>query len=265
MGAMPEYSRWLIPRGNEFKPSASAVAGLVQRLRKDRWIVDLPGLPKCRFEGAREKFAAATGGLAVRTVDNTFGQDARAKLVASTEPQPQDLTADWLEAPQRDELRLVWPVDIEEGTLQFPLSLGPPKGEPGERIRYDLEVQLSSDYVYPVARNIGPIPTDCSCGEDLAFEWDEDELVPAFTESSGIFATCEACCRTFEPGAGSATLTRPFDGLSSEVRGGAAYRFALKWKSRQYAAEPLLAFHRDLVALVEDEFGRGFFEVGSLS
>jgi hypothetical protein len=257
------YRRWLIPKGNQFRPGAAKVADLVTRLRKEKWIADAATLPKLRF--APSSLAAKTGGMAIRTVDKKPGDDARTMHLAQADPQPWELTAEWLDAPEHEDLRLVWPVDLgEDGVLKYPLSLVPGR-EKGQGWELTVEVHWSSDYVYPVSENIGLIPTVCSCGEDLAFEWDEEEVVPAFTESTGIFATCEACCRTFEPGRGTATLTPPFGAAPSELRGGAAYRFAIALTSRAYAEDPALAFHRDLVALVEDEFGREFFELGSLS
>ena len=260
------YCRWLIPKGNEFRPSAAAVAGLVAQLRSKKWVADASDLTSCRFDGAIERLAASTGGLAVRTIDNTFGDDRSAGLLASAEPLPQELTAEWLDAPSREELRLVWPVDRkgELAPMVYPLSLFPSSGAEDKFAAYTLEVHLSSDYVHPEARDIGSIPTECTCGEDLAFEWDTDELVPAFAGSSGIFSSCEACCRSFDPSAATATMTRPFDGEKVTVRGGAAYRFAIKFASQFFVKDASLAFNRDLVKLVEEKFGREFFEVGSV-
>jgi hypothetical protein len=259
------YSRWLVPKGNEFRPSAAGTASLVERLRKELWIATPSNLAGFRFEGPIEKLAAATGGYAVSTVDNDFGDDARARVMAGREPQPRELTADWLDEADREELRLVWPVSRlakEASPLVYPLTIAPASSD--ELLRYALEIHLCHDYVYPVAKGIGLIPTECSCGEELSFEWDPDELVPAFTDSSGIFWSCEACCRTFEPPGATATLIRPFDGASQVVRGGAAYRFALKFTSTSYAENANLAFAPALVTLVENEFGRDFYEFGAI-
>lgn len=257
------YERWLIARGNSFSPAAASVVKLVERLRKERWLVEpTPSeLAKLHFEGKRESFARSTGGYAVKTVENRFGSDVSAKIAASTEPLPALLTADWLEDSTREELRLVWPVSSDAPlALQYPLSIAP---EAGARIRYALEVHRADEYVYPTADAIGPVPTTCRCGEDQAFEWDDEELVPAFGASSGIFAECEACSRTFEPSKGNAVLTNPFDGSTAEVPGGAAYRFAIKVDCGTcFTPDAKLAFHPALVALVENEFGRQFYEVG---
>ena len=264
------YSRWLIPKGNEFRPGATSLAGLVQHLRKDRWIVDASTLASCRFEGPLQAVAAATGGLARKTVDKAFGEGARARVGAGAEPQPWDLSADWLDDPEREDLALVWPVHRKRAAsvdhpLAYPLSILPKPNECGECAPYVLELHRSSDYVYPEADDIGELETECPCGEDLAFAWDEDELVPAFARSTGIYASCVECARTFEPAKKTATLIRPFDGARSTVAGGAAYRFALKIESETFVAHPALAFAEALVSLVEDHFGRDFVQFASVS
>ena len=256
---MGVYERWLIARGNVFLPSAATVAKAIERLRAERWIVDPAAgdLAKLRFDGKREERARATGGYAVKTVENTFGDDIEAKLAASTEPLPNEITTDWLADDDREEIRLVWPVSSEEAPVSCPLSRRP-DGNAG----WVLELHRAPEYVYPVAKNIGPLPTECRCSEDLSFEWDDAEVVPAFESSTGIFAECDECSRTFDPSKGSATIKNPFDGSKETVPGGAAYRFALKVVCKDYVEDAALAFAPELVVLVEKEFGRSFYEVG---
>jgi hypothetical protein len=256
-----EYERYLLPKGSVFSPSAAAVAKLVEHLRKDKWIADpaSPEYAKLRFREGRAKAAAKTGGYSVITVENTFGDDLRARLAATTAPLPLALTAAWLDDPEREELRLVWPVDTDEVPVRYPLTR-----RPEGSVLYALELHRAHDYVYPVRDTLAPIPTACLCGEDLGFHWDEDEVVPAFGASSGIFAECEACSRTFDPAKGTAAVTHPFDGSKIDVRGGAAYRFALKVDcGKCFVPDAELAFAPELVALVEDEFGREFWELGT--
>ena len=257
-----EYERWLIAKGNVFSPSAPTVAKFIERLRADHWIVDPASndLAKLRFRGKRTEQASATGGYAVRAVENRFGKDIAAKLAASTEPQPSAITAAWLAEPSREELRLVWPVDGDEPLpVKYPLSR-----KPEGAVSYALELHRSEEYVYPISDTIDPIDTECACGEDLEFEWDPDDVVPPFGASTGIFAECEECSRTFDPAKRSAIITNPFDESREEVRGGAAYRFALKVACGQcFVGDPKIAFAPELVALVEKEFGRSFYEVGS--
>jgi len=255
---MGVYERWLVARGNVFLPSAATVAKVIERLRAERWIVD-PGsadLAKLRFEGKHGERARATGGYAVKTAENTFGEDLDAKLAATIEPLPKEVTTDWLAHDEREEIRLVWPVTSDDAPVKYPLSRRP-DGNAG----WVLELHRAPEYVYPTAKNIGPIPTECRCSEDLSFEWDEDEVVPAFESSTGIFAECDECSRTFDPSKGSATIKNPFDGSKDTVPGGAAYRFALKVVCTEYVEDAGLAFAPELVALVEKEFGRSFYEV----
>jgi hypothetical protein len=236
-----EYERWLIAKGSVFQPSAAAVAKLVERLRKEKWIPEM-------------------GGYAVRTVENEFGDDLRAKLAASREALPRSLGAEWLDDASREELRIVWPVDAEPPLpARYPLT-----ERPQGRIAWSLELHRSADYVYPIAEGIDPVPTVCACGEDLAFHWDEDEVVPPFGASSGIFAECEACSRTFDPAKAVAVIANPFGGAAEPLRGGAAYRFALKVDCGEcFVRDPGLAFAPELVALVEEEFGRAFVQIGA--
>jgi len=259
-----EYERWLIAKGSVFLPSGEAIAKLVEKLRKEHWIADpaAPEFARLRFAGGqREKLAAKTGGYAVRTVENDFGDDLAKKIAASTEALPAALTADWLDDPEREELRLVWPVEADAPLpVRYPLT-----ARPEGSVSWKLELHRASDYVYPIAENIDPVPTKCACGDDLAFHWDEDEVVPAFEASSGIFAECEACSRTFDPAKGVAVIGNPFGGAAEPVRGGAAYRFALKVDcGKCFVADARLAFAPELVALVEEEFGREFLQVGAV-
>ena len=257
-----EYERWLIARGNVFSPSAASVVKLIAKLREGGFIVDPSpaSLAKLKFSGLREEHAKATGGYAVKTIPNTFGDDVRAKVAASTEPQPATLTPEWLDDPSREELRLVWPVAGEAPPVRYPLSMVP------EHASWSLEIHRAPDYVVPIADNIDPLDTTCRCGEELEFEWDLEELVPAFGAASGIFAECEDCSRTFDPAKRTATNRDPFGGAEREVDGGAAYRFALKVAcGKSFTRDSKLAFAPELVALVEKECGREFYEVGAVS
>jgi hypothetical protein len=240
MGA--RYERWLIARASGFTPAPESIAKLVDRLRKDQWIAD-------------------AGAYAVKTVENRFGSDAAAKRKASREPLPAMLSKDWFEDGTRDELRLVWPAEgAAPRALKYPLSIAP-EGQ----VSYSLQIHRADEYVVPSAKNIGALPTACNCGEDLTFEWDEDELVPAFAGSTGIFAECEECSRTFDPTKGTALVSNPFDGASREVRGGGAYRFALMVDAGEnFVKDARLAFAPELVALLESEFGRELYEVGRI-
>ncbi len=228
---MARYHRFLIARGNVFLPSTTALAKLAERLKKEGFL--------------------AGRGTAFRTVEVDSG-------AAPTEPLPETLDREWLDDPNREEIRLVW---AAEGTAaKYPLSR-----RPEGAARWSLELHRAPEYVYPTRKTIGKLPTACKCGEDLSFEWDDEEVKPAFAGSTGIFAECEECSRTFDPSKGTATIANAFDGTKTEVEGGAAYRFALVVETEAYPRDAALAFAPDLVALVENEFGRAFYEVGAES
>jgi hypothetical protein len=223
---MGGYRRWLIARGNQFLPGTDAVVKLVDKLRAEGWI---------------------RSGYALTTVD--AGSEPREAL-------PDAVTKAWLDRPDREEIRLVWP---GEGDARYPLTRRPEGGA-----RWTLEVHRAPEYVYPVAKDIGPIDTMCRCGEDQAFEWDPEEVTAAFEASNGIFAECEECSRTFEFATRIAKVRNSFDGTERELPGGAAYRFALVVDCGDaFVADPGLALDPELVKLVETHFGREFFEVGA--
>src|SRR5689334_22506251 len=110
-----EYARWLIARGNVFLPSSAAVAKLIDSLRAERFIPGAEDLAKLGFDEAqatrptrgRLALARKSGGYAVKSVENRFGDDEKAKVAASTEPLPGVVDAAWLDAPDREEIRVV--------------------------------------------------------------------------------------------------------------------------------------------------------------
>jgi hypothetical protein len=203
--------------------------------------------------------AKATGGYAVKSVENEYGDDATAKRKASTSALPASITKDWLDRPDHEEIRLVWPVAGDDPPVQYPLSHRPSVAS------YSLEIHRAPEYIQPTARGLGTVPTVCACGEDLSFEWDEDEVVAPFGAATGIFAECDDCSRTFDPAKGSAVIENPFDKTKTKLPGGAAHRFALKVDcGESFVDDPRLSFHADLVAAVEKAFGREFYQVGCL-
>src|SRR5450755_2981875 len=80
------YRRWLIAKGNVFSPSGEAIAKLVERLRKEKWIPD-----------------PASGGKWERV--------------------PYPLDKSWLDHPDRTDLVMRW--SIESSTLKAPLTSTP--------------------------------------------------------------------------------------------------------------------------------------------
>ncbi len=263
MGA--EYERWLIARGNVFSPSAEAIVKLVAKLREERWLV-APGaaeLATFQFRGRREQYGQATGAFAVRRVENTFGEgrDALfARIAACTESVPAAMDAAWLKDPSREDLNLVWLVSAEATTLRYPLTR-----RPDGPTHYRFEIHRAADFVYPISESIDPLTTECRCGNDLAFEWDPAEYDNPFGATGGITTACTDCSRTFDPSKEGASVRNPFDGSEADVAGGAAYRFAIKVDcGKSFVPGADLAFAPELVDLVSGEFGRSFYQVGSL-
>ena len=241
------YARWLVAKSNVFSPGSEAVVKLVEKLREEKW---LPA-------------AGAGNATAVRTIENTFGDDAAKKRAAQTEAMPATLTKGWLDDPDREELRLVWSIEGDSASgLEYPLTHAPD----GASRSYRFEIHRAQEFIVPVAKNLPPIPTTCRCKEDLSFEWDDEEVVTAFPKSTGIFTECEACSRTFDPSQASSELGNPIDGAKEEVRGGAAYRFALKIDcGTAFTRDAKNRFRPELVALLEKEFSRLFNEFATLS
>ena len=260
-----EYERWLVARGNVFAPGADAILKLVAKLRAEGWVVDpaSPDLAKLEFRGPREQRGQATGAYAVRRIENTFGagrDGLLAKIAASTESVPAAVDTAWLNDPAREDLNLVWSVSTAEPVLKYPLTR-----RPDGPTSYRFELHRAAEFVYPISETIDPLSTECRCGNDLSFEWEPSEFENPFGATSGIWTACGDCSRTFDPSKERAKVTNPFGGKEMEIAGGCAYRFAVKIDcGKSYVADASLAFAPELVALVEKEFGRDFYEVGSV-
>ena len=260
-----EYRRWLIPKGNVFCPSGAGIAKLVLKLRAEKWIVDpaSASFSMLRFDGA--PLAAKSGGFSKRAIDVATPRNA----AAGWAPTPHPHAAEWIDHPDRADLTLRWPVHPKEGWQWGPTSvhhpLTPMEGAPAPHA-YDLEIHRGEDFIYPLSECIDAIDTTCTCGEDLAFEWDDDEIHSPFGGATGIFTECSECSRTFDPARALADMTDPLTGKKTSVRGGAAYRFALVVDCGKHFPPdgPMPAFHPELKALVETEFGRDFYEIGAI-
>ena len=259
-----EYERWLVARGNVFAPGADSIVKLIAKLRAERWLVDpgSPDLAKLELRGAREELAKGTGAYAIRRIDHAFGTGREAllaKIAASTESLPANLTTAWLDDPKREDLNVVWPVSTAVPVLKYPLT-----HRPDGPVSYRLQLHRAAEFVYPISETIDPLLGECRCGNDLSFDWDPAEVENPFGATSGLWTACGDCSHTFDPSKETATVTNPFDGSVEEVSGGCAYRFAIKVDcGRSFVPEATLAFAPELVALITEAFGRDFYEVGS--
>jgi hypothetical protein len=167
---------------------------------------------------------------------------------------PTPLDGAWIDNPVRSDLVLGWPA---ARALLAATHGAPP-------VDVVLELHRGEDFVYPSANGIGRIETECDCGEDLAFEWDADEVTPPFGAAMGIFTECSECSRTFDPARSEAEILDPATGRTTSVRGGAAYRFALVVKA-SLPDGPVPAMSAELVATCAAEFNRSFYELGVLA
>jgi hypothetical protein len=260
-----EYERWLIARGNVFSPGADAVLKLIAKLRAELWNIDpaSPDLAKLELRGAREQRGQQTGAYAIRRIDNTFGagrDGLLAKIAASTESVPAGLDREWLNDPEREDINLVWSVSTTEPVLKYPLTQRPPGA-----VSYRFEIHRAADFVYPISDTIDPLACECRCGNDVSFEWEPAEIENPFGATTGIWTACGECSCTFDPSKDSASVRNPFDDSEDDVAGGCAYRFAIKVDcGKSFVRDARLAFAPELVALVSEEFGRDFYEVGSV-
>lgn len=250
---MKTYERWLIARGNVFSPSGAAVAKLVDSLREEGWILRpaAPELTRLALRGREEK-ARRSGGFALSPGSPEDGPLAEAL--------PLELDGAWLDDEGREDIRLVWPVRTSEPCpVKAPLS-----PMPDGAVDFTLEVHRASDFITPTAPSIGALPCACACGEELSYEWDPDEVVSPFGDATGIFTECEECSRTFDPAKRTARIEDPLGGSAEDVPGGAAYRFAVVVTTTRVPSDARVTFSPALVALLEKQFGRSFYEVAAV-
>jgi hypothetical protein len=259
------YRRWLIAKGNTFCPGGEAIAKLVARLRKEHWIVDPASDAFRRLSWSDAPLAAKTGAFATHSYDVEGGSPSEHPQ-AGKEALPADVSGEWIKDPDRTDLVLSWPVRPGAGwewgaaSVRYPLTRLEASGS------HVFSLQRGEDFIYPTSKCIDPVATECACGEDLAFEWDADEIASPFGDATGIFTECSDCSRTFDPSRHEAVVRDPLTGEAARVRGGAAHRFALVVDCGAVfpKSAPLPTFHPDLKALLEAEFGRDFYEVGAI-
>lgn len=260
-----DYLRWFIPKGNTFCPSGAAITQLVERLRKEHWIADpsSESFRHLRFDGA--PLAAKAGAFAKHATPVTSPRNP----AAGWEALPLALTGAWIDAPTRSDLVLRFPLHADAAltwgaaSVRYPLTRSSDSPKP---LSCDIEIHRAEDFVYPISEQIDPIDAECACGEDLEFEWDDDEFHSPFGATTGIFAECSDCSKTFDPSGVEAVVRDPYSGKSRSVRGGAAYRFALVVHCGKCFPEggPMPEFDAELKTLVEAEFGREFYEIGAV-
>jgi hypothetical protein len=126
-------------------------------------------------------------------------------------------------------VRLVWPVpSLALSGLRYPIRPRPYEERQAERVYYQLELHWCDDFVYHTSELIDPFAESpaCECGEALEYDAIAEHDDPPFFDAA-IRRTCPRCGSPFRPDALACTIRNAFTSDEREVRGGAAYRFAL--------------------------------------
>ena len=245
-----EYCHYLIPRPNNFVPTAEQLSDLAIAFATDDWIA-------CPGSDAIRK-TASIDSMAYADAESTY---AKVKRQRGFEAVPFPLTADWFKKQSASDLHLTFPVEHgDQVGLHFPLIAD--GGIPADPY-YGIQLHLSSsDFIHHSSEVIEPIDATCNCGEKLEYDL-EDEVF----YSARIRERCYRCGQIFDPATMDVTVRDGWNGSKSIVRGGAIYRFAVvidcgkcipPRKSRLIRANP------NLLSLCEHQLGTAFYEVGDV-
>ena len=230
IGCAAMYERCLLPKGSVFSPSAAAVAKLVDAA------------------AARTGGSRTTGGHAVTTVENEFGDDAPRSSRRAASPCRRRSPPQWLDDPDREELRLVWRVERRGRAVAEVPALAQARGRRSPtRPRAAPRVRLR----LPGPQTIGRVPTTCACGEDLAFELGRGRGRPGVRRVDGHLRRV----RGVQPHLRSRPrappiVTNPFDGTkTSRCAAAPPTASPSRWTAASASSPtPALAFAPELVA-----------------
>ncbi len=238
----------LLPSRNSFRPSAASLAGLIDRLRADGWVVDpaAPWLSTMRFvNGTRA--AARTG---------AYAEGPRWRGQVSL---PAGDLSGWLTTAGGSFLKFTWPVESLRPpvALRYPLDTASPVDP--EDTYYDLELWLSDRFLEPISELIDPIDSTCPCGQSLAASEDGSDSLFC---SGSLLLRCPACGAGFDPAARPAQVRDPWTGQARTMAGGAVLRFALVVDlGKCWPPGSGWGVHPELRQLCEEHFGLPFQEI----
>jgi hypothetical protein len=245
-----ECRHYLIPRPNDYFPSASKMLSMIDALRRGSWICSpsSPYFSQMSFSGYRShEIAESTGGLAITP----------SKMMAL----PFPVTEDFLTTHLKHDLILRWPVEcLSETELRYPLV-----AEDLDRTEtyYDLEIHTSPDYVYRKSELIEPFSMPVRCPKcNTIVEYDKEESPEReIFYSTRIHLTCPGCAQKINVSDFSALVRNGWDHKDSlSVRGGATSRFVLvidcgKCIPKKCQVQP------DLMELLEKTTRTPFYEI----
>lgn len=246
-----EYIHYLLPKNHAFSPSAQQIEQLVAALYRGNWLCspDSEDFAKLDFDSVNSTFVFAkeTG---------VFRQEDSSEACQSV---PYPLQASWLTEQMEGDLRLVWPIyDFDHcRNLRYPFN----KFEGISNRYYEVNLQLSKDYVHRSSEILDPLPsTSCNCGEELEYWPEEDPL-----DSPRIRKNCPQCQKLFLPGKQRTTCRDGWTGKEKRIEGGATYCFALAIDCSKALpkseAKTEITIHKDLRILVEKTLGIQTYEL----
>ena len=211
-----EYFHYLIPRPNDFFPSARHIVKLVDGLRESSWICN-PASP----EFAQMQFQTYDYHVHARSTGAFAGTPDRYCEV------PYPTTEDWLSNRLGDDLILCWPVNhFGNSGLHYPFADA--RGEEPDAY-FDLRLEFSPNYVCRAAESLDPPspPIKCKrCSKKLEF-WAEAPSRKDIFYSMRIHPKCPNCGKRFDVSSLPQINRDAWTGEERISLGGATSRFAL--------------------------------------
>lgn len=211
-----DYLVWIIPQQRGFRPSAEQVAGLANALRDGGWV------PKPEGAGQRSSVIELLPG------ENVAGK----KPARIQEFGSEAFTPSWVEFHSQNELVMDWHVhDLHKAGVLYPFVFDP-YPESGPPYFY-VRLILGHDFFYWTGENVMPFDeavTKCACGEQLASwtGWAHG------VGSQRIARICPNCGRGFDPSGKPCQIIDGWTGVSSQLRGGLTFHFALVVDCHKY-------------------------------
>lgn len=251
-----EYSHYLIPKPNAFRPSAAQLHAFIKELEIGDWIATPDSIAYKKSVAIESNYQGTETAVpwAQERLPNRRG---RIRGFASIR---HPLTVDWIEARLPGDMRIEFPVQhVQEIGIRYPLVCD--SGLPDDAY-HTIEIHSSNDYVHHCSECIDPVETKCSCGTDLGYSrgFDDDVFY-----SARIRTQCPSCTRPFDPSSSTVDYRDGFTGAKSRLVGGAAYRFAIVIECGKCIPAPQKAPLRvdaDFMELIKLTLGTNVYQIG---